>query len=737
YRLRDHGFKKGDTVMFRNSQTGEIFGTAEIMDVAKTTVGQIPLNDSNHGAKYERREQLIAAFQRHNPSLTITEDTEAFIYTYKFTALKTEENEKTQIPIMYYVHGTTVDNEAKKSSGHYDAALSKLGMRQSRELKKIVKDERYDVVFCSDLQRAVDTAKIAFGDKAVIIKDKRLREIDYGELTRTGEEQTAAMKNNAIEQSFPKGESYRDVGRRISDFLYEVATKYAGKRIAIVAHQAPQLALEVLLNGKTWEKAIEEDWRHTKAWQPGWHYTLPALIYVGGEKPAKGWQQDTDVLDTWFSSGMWTFSTLGWPKKTADLKNYHPTQVLETGYEIITLWVSRMIMMSLFALNEIPFANVYLHGMVLDMQGKKMSKSKGNGIDPLEMIKKYGTDATRMSLVVGNTPGNDMRMSEQKIADFRNFANKLWNIARYIILFCHSEERSDEESIDPSLPAVAQDDKKVATRSKKMLKEYTLADKWILGKMNSLIKDVADDIEHWRFSQAGERLRDFTWNDLADWYLEVSKFEATSEKNKILNLVLGQLLKLWHPFMPFVTEAIWQELGQENLLMVEPWPTREAMPKLKTSAQFDLVINVIKTIRNLRSEYKISPAQPVKVIIYAGGQASLLQSQAELIKNLRTGVSGLIIKPAGEKLKQAAWAAVNKIEIYIPLAGLIDMEREKERLEKHAQELNKLIKSLEVKLDNEEFVKRAPKEIVETDIAKLANYRSEHKQLKEQMKHLK
>jgi len=464
----------------------------------------------------------------------------------------------------------------------------------------------------------------------------------------------------------------------------------------------------------------------------------------------KNWHQDSDVLDTWFSSGMWTFSTLGYPEKTNDLKTYHPTQFLETGYEIITLWVSRMIMMSLFALNEIPFSAVYLHGMVLDAQGKKMSKSKGNGIDPLEMIEKYGTDATRMSLIVGNTPGNDMRMSEQKIADFRNFANKLWNISRYIITFCHSErsvasaERSEESIIDPSLPAVAQDDKKTAIRSKifsRIFREYTLADKWILGKVKDLIIDVTVDIENFRFSQAGEQLRNFTWNDLADWYLEVTKFEHNKTKQRILSDILRDLLILWHPFMPFVTEVIWKEMGHENLLMVQTWleegDIREYRLQEKEVGEFNIIVDVIKTIRNLRSEYKIPPAQKVKAVIYAGEQTELLQSQAELIKNLRTGVNELEIKPSGEKLKQAAFATVEKIEIYIPLMGLVDTDKEKARMEKRAQELNKLINSLEAKLDNAEFVKRAPKEIVEAEIGKLENYRAEHKKLKEQMKYLK
>ncbi|MFA6551187.1 MAG: class I tRNA ligase family protein [Patescibacteria group bacterium] len=622
------------------------------------------------------------------------------------------------VEITYYVHGTTLDNEQEKASGHYDVELSELGIRQSHDLKDLVKEEKFDAVFCSDLKRAVASATIAFGDKYKIIQDKRLRECDYGDLTRGDNKKVEAMEKKIINQPFPNGESYRDVENRVREFLAEVTDKYAGKKIAIVAHKAPQLAIEILLNNKTWEQAIDEDWRKQKAWQPGWKYELKELVYVGEEKPGENWTQDSDVLDTWFSSGMWTFSTLGYPKKTNDLKTYHPTQVLETGYEIITLWVSRMIMMSLFAMNEIPFANVYLHGMVLDAQGKKMSKSKGNGIDPLEMIQKYGTDAVRMSLIVGNTPGNDTRMSEQKIADFRNFANKLWNIARYIIM--------------QNAECRMQNDKKINE------KDLTLTDRWILGKMEELIVYVSTDIENFRFSQAGERLRDFTWNDLADWYLEAAKFEHNEAKSLILKNILADLLKLWHPFMPFVTEAIWSEMGSDNLLMVAPWPKENDLAiQEKENENFIIIINIIKVIRNLRSEYKIPPTQKVKAVIYAGAQLELLQSQAELIKNLRTGIGELEIKPAGEKLPQAAFAAVDKIEIYIPLADLVDLEKEKARMEKRAQELNQLIKSLESKLDNEEFVKRAPKEIVEAEIAKLENYRAEHKKLKEQMKHLK
>jgi len=399
---------------------------------------------------------------------------------------------------------------------------------------------------------------------------------------------------------------------------------------------------------------------------PAWH--KGDEVYVGLEKPAgAGWKQDPDVLDTWFSSGMWTFSTLGYPEKTDDLKTYHPTQVLETGYEILTLWVSRMIMMSLFAVDQIPFENVYLHGMVLDAKGKKMSKSKGNGIDPLEMIAKYGTDAMRMSLIVNNTPGNDMKMSEEKIASYRNFTNKLWNISRFIL-----QQNSEPSSVPLSGTS--------AGKQEINKKELTLADKWILGRLDWLNHAVTDNIEHFNFSEAGEMLRNFTWNDFADWYLEVSKFEKTENKNTILMKALEDLLKLWHPFMPFVTEAIWNEMGKEKLLMVEPWPAhadggagkpkRDKSHNLEISNDFDLIRDVISTIRQIKSESKIPPKEKVKAVIYAGDKVELIKSQKNLIENLRTGVEINVETghcPVSVEQKGAKCAKVGDIEICILL----------------------------------------------------------------------
>ncbi|MEK7202832.1 MAG: class I tRNA ligase family protein, partial [Patescibacteria group bacterium] len=352
---------------------------------------------------------------------------------------------------------------------------------------------------------------------------------------------------------------------------------------------------------------------------------------------------------------MWTFSTLGWPdnfknnKKIGDLAKFHPTQVLETGYEILTLWVSRMIMMSLFAIQEIPFKNVYLHGMILDKDGKKMSKSKGNGIDPADMIKKFGADAVRLSMLINNTPGSDTRMSEEKIEGSRNFVNKFWNISRFIIENCKFSAygRSPEG--------------RHATSYKLQATSYSLSDRWILYKINNIIKKVDNDLTKYNFSQAGERLRAFTWNDFADWYLEISKFEKNEEKNEILFYILKNLLKLWHPFIPFVTEVIWQEIdsgiNEQKFLMIEKWPVcaaATAVPDKSAYANvddFEIIRDIIIAIRNARAENKIELGKKIKAIICVKNRVDLIEKNKELIKSLKTNINELEIVKDCESAK--------------------------------------------------------------------------------------
>ncbi len=446
--------------------------------------------------------------------------------------------------------------------------------------------------------------------------------------------------------------------------------------------------------------------------------------YVGTESPKEeGWVKDQDTLDTWFSSGMWTFSTLGWPdnfkdgKKINDLLKFHPTQVLETGYEILTLWVSRMIMMSFFALGEIPFEKVYLHGTILDAKGKKMSKSKGNGVDPVSVIEKYGADALRLSLLMGSTPGNDSRYSEEKIESKRNFINKLWNISRFIL-----DSTSQKVYLIPNT---------------QIPNAKTLSDKWILDNFQDLCLSVDNDLNNFAYSSAAERLLNFTWDSLADWYLEIAKIEK--DKDEILIYILKNLLILWHPFIPYVTEKIWSSFN-DNLLMVATWPEMKELKaeqqndKSEIETQFFKVKEIIIAIRNVRSENKIEPAKKLEAIIYAGAWVKLLNEQIGLICGLKTGLSGIKILESGEKVEGAISAIVGEIEIY--LLGAIDKDKEKERLEKEEANLNKLIALQLQKLSNKEFIDRAPEKIVVAEKEKLENYQNELEKIKNIIKSL-
>ena len=458
----------------------------------------------------------------------------------------------------------------------------------------------------------------------------------------------------------------------------------------------------------------------------------PQEIYVGTQPPAdqENWQQDPDVLDTWFSSGMWTFSTLGWPdtfqngQKTGDLARFHPTQVLETGYEIITLWVSRMIMMSLFALQEIPFEKVYLHGMVLDEQGQKMSKSKGNGIDPLDVIEKFGTDAVRLSLLISNTPGNNLRLGEAKIEGFRNLVNKIWNITRYL-----EQKYVFSELKKPlSLSSLSTD--------------LTLADKWLLARFAKTIKEVTTDLNNYRLSEAGEKLKEFTWNELADWYLEISKVETenAATKKAILFNVWRDLLKLWHPFIPFVTETIWQEIFSvvyPQMLMVEKWPEATIYPLAEQAiTDFSLLQDIIVALRNVRARYRLKPQQKMEAVIYAHQKTALLQQGQPLLKNLQTGLSELKISTKGPSLSSAHYEVIRGVEIYVPLAEIIDLAAEKKRLTEELQKTEKFLQALEQKLNNQNFLTKAPVAVVNKEKQKLETQKEKFKQLKQYLANL-
>lgn len=429
-------------------------------------------------------------------------------------------------------------------------------------------------------------------------------------------------------------------------------------------------------------------------------------IYVGEEAPQDaGWLQDRDTLDTWFSSGMWTFSTLGWPnnfingKKTGDLAKFHPTQVLETGYEIITLWVSRMIMMSLFAIGEIPFEKVYLHGMILDKDGKKMSKSKGNGVDPADMIIKYGADALRLSLLTGATPGNDSRFSEEKLEAKRNFINKLWNISRYILSTLEDGDFNQDQA-----PKVA-----------------TLADKWILNQLTATIKTVSERLDSCEFSLAAEELDSFTWEKLADWYLEIAKIEG--QKSELLVYILRTILKLWHPFIPYVSEAIWSQFNH-SLLLVAKWPAVADGDDINLNSDMDRLVELIKNIRDARSQNSIEPAKKLDAVIVGSvEERAIMEEQVNLIKGLKTGLGKISF--ASELAPESSSIIILCGALEVHLLAARDELKEKARLAKEKANLEKMIFSLENKLANAEFKERAPQNIVSAEEDRLATYKQE------------
>ncbi len=438
--------------------------------------------------------------------------------------------------------------------------------------------------------------------------------------------------------------------------------------------------------------------------------------------PGEGWERDPDTLDTWFSSGTWTFSTLGWPEKTGDLKAYHPTDVLETGRDIIFFWVARMILMSTYALGDVPFKTVYLHGLVRDEQGRKMSKSLGNIIDPLDVSAKYGTDAVRLSLVIGSAAGADTKLGEEKIAGYRNFTNKLWNISRFV------------------LTGVA-DTKRVATQPE----PKTDADTWLLKRLEVTKLFVTQKLEQFEFSAAGEELRDFTWSILADWYLETAKIQKqdaalAASTDAILLWSLENVLKLWHPYMPLVTEAIWSEwtgnTAGKEFLMIEAWP--EAQTQLWTidkNLRFEVVREIVSGIRNLRSEYKVEPAKKIDATIFASDKLGLIEENLSVVKALAR-LENVTLAASGDKPVDAASTIVSGIEIHLPMSGMVDPAKEKERLAKEQANLANYVAMMEAKLSNPGFTDKAPPAVIEKNRATLAEKKAELKKIEETLKGL-
>lgn len=436
---------------------------------------------------------------------------------------------------------------------------------------------------------------------------------------------------------------------------------------------------------------------------PVWYCEECNEIIVKVETPKKcecgnsNLKRDPDTLDTWFSSGLWTFSTLGWPEETEDLKYFHPTSVLETGYDILFFWIARMILMTQYALGEIPFEKVYLHGLIRTRSGKKMSKSDPDTcIDPLDMIEKYGADALRLSFLIGSTPGNDMRLYEEKIAGYRNFVNKIWNAARFSLLNIEKEHLNIEFNKD-------------------LIKSR--ADKWILTKLQYLVKDVTEDMEKFRFSEAGTKIYNFSWCEYCDWYVELSKGKHLNPY--VLAYTIKTLLRLLHPFVPFVTEVLWGSLNMKSLLIGEKWPEYDKSYIFpKEVEEMEILHKIISGIRSVRSEHGVEPAHKIHATIYAGKYKDFLEEKRDSLMRMAR-VGELNILKEGEKIQKAICVFVSDIEVYLPLHELVDIKKEKERLKKEKEKLEDFSKKLSSKLLNKKFTQNAPESIVEKEKLRL------------------
>ena len=460
---------------------------------------------------------------------------------------------------------------------------------------------------------------------------------------------------------------------------------------------------------------------------PAWYHNETGEVYVGMEAPAdsQNWTQDPDVLDTWFSSALWPFSTMGWPdEESADFKRYFPNNTLVTGYDILTFWVSRMMFQSLEFTGRRPFQNVLIHGLIRDAEGRKMSKSLGNGVDPMDVIEQYGVDSLRWFLANGSAPGQDVRFSTDKMDAAWNFINKIWNASRYVLMNV-GDLTLDNLSIGQDL---------------------TLADRWILARLQTTIADVTRLFERFEFGEAGRILYSFIWDDYCDWYIEMTKEQlqdkeaANTTTKSILVFVLDQFLRLLHPIMPFVTEEIWQQIGgQDKSIVVADYPrVMVAYQDSQVEAQMAQLMELIRAVRTIRNEMNTPLSKPVDLYIKvqdAAGQA-LLEANQAYIKRF-CNPAQLVISQAPEHPEEVVTQVLSFAEILMPLKGLIKLEDELARLEGEQAKLEKEVARIDGKLSNEKFVSRAPEQVVAEERNKRQGYLSQLETVKERIQQVK
>ncbi len=512
-------------------------------------------------------------------------------------------------------------------------------------------------------------------------------------------------------------------------------------RITIVPERFTKVYYNWLENIEDWCISRQLWWGHRI---PVWYCADCGEMTVSREDPTQcshcgshKLEQDPDVLDTWFSSGLWPFSTLGWPDDTPDYRYFYPTSVLETGYDILFFWVARMIMDGLEFTGQIPFDTVYLHGLIRDEHGQKMSKTKGNVIDPLIVMDELGTDALRFTLLVGSTPGNDMNLSLKKVESNRNFANKIWNAGRFVI---HAVEQAPEKP----------DGKP----------EWTLADSWIWARMQAVIADVERLFQGYQYGEAGRQIYDFFWSEFADWYVEIAKLQLAQGGDRAfytastLASILDTCLRLLHPFTPYVTEELWGHLrgacqgksaaftpagGWPEALIIASWPVAQENEgwEAQKMAEFSLVQEVIRSIRNLRSEKKVTPGKLLPALIAGGEMADLFRQQSGVIASLAyldpsqlKVIASVDAKPQGQ-----ASLVVAGVEIFLPLAELVDAEAERARLTKELDSINGQITRLASLLESG-FTTKAPPAVVEKERQRLSTYQDTARKLEEQIKSL-
>jgi len=461
---------------------------------------------------------------------------------------------------------------------------------------------------------------------------------------------------------------------------------------------------------------------------PAWYHNETGEIYVGKEAPAdaENWTQDEDVLDTWFSSALWPFSTMGWPDEAnEEYKRYYPTNTLVTGYDIIFFWVSRMIFQGLEFTDQRPFKDVLIHGLVRDGEGRKMSKSLGNGVDPMDVIEQYGADSLRYFLATGSSPGQDLRYTTEKVEAVWNFANKIWNASRFALM---NMDGMTYDEID-------------------LTGEKSVADKWILTRLNETIERVTSLAERYEFGEVGRELYNFIWDDFCSWYIEMAKLplygedEAAKKTTRsILAYVLDQTMRLLHPFMPFITEEIWQHLPHEGeSITVAAWPTvRTDLHFADEADNMKLLMDIIRSVRNIRAEVNTPMSKKVPLFISAKDAATaavLKDNQAYLEKFCNPDT--LTIGEGLEAPGQSMTAVVTGAQVFLPLVGLINLEEEIARLEKELEKWAKEVKLVTGKLSNEKFVSKAPEALVNAEREKLADYESKHAVVLKRLEELK